>query len=52
MKHVGQDELRLQFTLQLCDSLRLSSGWLNTALLLQGLNHCDFLGMCILVIKK
>lgn len=31
MKHVGQDELRmsLQFTLQLWDSLRLPSGWLN-----------------------
>lgn len=56
MKHVGQDELRmsLQFTLQLCDSLQISSGWLNTALLLLGLSHRDLLQYvsCISYQKK
>ncbi len=57
MKHVGQDELRmsLQFTLRLCDSLRLSSGWLNPPPPHPplGLTHRDLLQMCIVhVVQK
>lgn len=53
----SQAELRMleEFTLQLCDSLRLSSGWLNPDHLLplsSGLTHRDLLNNPLRYAKK